>query len=85
MGTLDYSGWKKLVVAVPPSPDGTKGIVQTSSYYGTRPGLTILGFRIDCEPEFASGSYYSYFDDLRVVTDLYAFENSDPYDMSDEW
>ena len=85
MGTLDFSGWKEMIVAVPPSPDGTKGIVQTSAYYGDRPGLTILGFRIDCEPEFASGTYYSYFDDLSVVTDLYAFENSDPYEMNDDW
>ncbi len=85
MGTLDFSGWKEMVVAVPPSPDGTKGIVQTSAYYGERPGLTILGFRIDCEPEFASGIYYAYFDDLRVVTDLYAFENADPYEMDDNW
>ncbi len=85
MGKLDYTGWKELVVAVPPSPDGTKGIVQTSAYYGERPGLTIRGFRIDCDPVFATGSYYVYFDDLSVVTDLYAFENSDPYDMSDDW
>ncbi len=85
MGELGFTGWKEMVVAVPPSPDGTRGIVQDSAYFGVNPGLTVLGFRVDCDPMYASGSYYIYFDDLRAVTDLYAFENSDPYDMDDNW
>ena len=70
--TVKFSGWKKLTVAVPPSPDGVHGIVQTSAYHGDRPGLRIVGFRVDCNPELARGSYYLYLDDLRAVTDLYA-------------
>ncbi len=85
MGDLNFTGWKKMVVAVPPSPDGTRGIVQDSAYFGESPGLTILGFRVDCDPMYASGSYYLYLDDLRAISDLYAFENSDPYDMDDNW
>lgn len=85
MGTLDFTGWKQMVVSVPPSLDGVYGIVQDAAYYGTRPGLSILGFRVDCDPEFTSGSFYLYLDDLRAVTDLYAFENSDPFDMDDSW
>ncbi len=85
VGELNFTGWKKMVVAVPPSPDGTRGIVQDSAYFGVNPGLTILGFRVDCDPMYASGQYYLYLDDLRAISDLYAFENSDPYDMDDNW
>ena len=33
MGDLEFSGWKKLTTAIPPSPDGVHGIVQSSVYY----------------------------------------------------
>ena len=85
MGQLAFTGWKKMTAVVPPSPDGEHGIVQSSAYYGSRPGLRIRGFRIDCNPMLARGSYYVYFDDLRVVTDLYDLENHDEDDMSDNW
>lgn len=85
MGSLSFSGWKKLTVAVPPSPDGERGIIQSSVYFGDRPGLRIVGFKVECDPMLARGSYYMYFDDLRAVTDLYAIENRDKDDMSDNW
>ena len=85
MGTLAFPGWKQMVVAIPPSPDGKHGIVQDSAYFSSRPGLSVVGFRVDCNPEFAFGTYYIYFDDLRAISDMYAFENRDPYDMMDNW
>ena len=85
MGTLAFSGWKKMPVAVPPSPDGERGIVQQSAYYGEKPGLRIVGFRVDCDPLLARGSYYMYLDDLRAVTDLYDMENRNEDDMIDNW
>ena len=85
MGTLAFSGWKKMTVAVPPSPDGERGIVQQSAYYGEKPGLRIVGFRVDCDPLLARGSYYTYLDDLRAVTDLYDMENRNEDDMIDNW
>lgn len=85
VGTLDFTGWKKLTVAVPPSPDGVHGIVQTSAYHGDKPGIKIIGFRIDCDPMLAKGAYYVYFDDMRAVTDLYAMQNRDEDDMDDNW
>ncbi|NLM01640.1 MAG: flagellar filament protein FlaA [Treponema sp.] len=85
MGELQFSGWKKMTVAVPPSPDGEHGIIQTSAYHGDRPGLRIIGFRVDCNPMDARGSYYIYFDDMRAVTDLYDIENRDEDDMNDNW
>ena len=85
MGSLGFSGWKKLTCVIPPSPDGEHGIVQSSAYYGDKPGLKILGFRVDCNPMKARGQFYMYFDDLRAVTDLYDMENHDEDDMSDNW
>lgn len=85
MGSLGFSGWKKLTCVVPPSPDGEHGIVQSSAYYGDKPGLRILGFRVECNPMQARGAYYVYFDDLRAVTDLYDLENHDEDDMADNW
>ncbi len=85
MGNLEFSGWKKLTTAIPPSPDGEHGIIQSTPYFGNKPGLKIVGFRVDCSPMDAQGSYYIYFDDLRAVTDLYDVENRDPDDMDDAW
>ncbi len=85
VGNLGFSGWKKMQVAVPPTPDGEHGIVQQSPYDGVRPGLRIIGFRVDCNPQLARGTYYFYMDDLRAVTDLYDIENKDEDDMRDDW
>ena len=85
MGSLEFSGWKKLTTAIPPSPDGEHGIIQSSVYHGDRPGLRIVGFRVDCNPMEARGAFYMYMDDLRAVTDLYDMENRDEDDMSDSW
>ncbi len=85
LGNLGFSGWKKMTVAIPPTPDGEHGIIQQSAYNGTRPGLRIVGFRVDCNPMLARGTYYLYLDDLRAVTDLYDVENRDEDDMMDDW
>ncbi len=85
MGTLTFSGWRKVTVAVPPSPDGVHGIVQSSAFHGDKPGLKITGFRIDCDPETAIGSYYVYFDALHAITDVYDVENRDADDIIDNW
>jgi hypothetical protein len=85
VGSLGFSGWKKMQVAVPPTPDGEHGIIQQSAYDGVRPGLRIVGFRVDCNPMLARGTYYVYLDDLRAVTDLYDVENRDEDDMHDDW
>lgn len=86
LGTLNFQGWKKLTVAVPPqAPDGTTGIVQRNYHYSNRMGIKVVGFKVVCDPMQAYGSFYVYFDDLRAVTDLFAEDNRDPDDMSDAW
>jgi len=86
MGRLNFQGWKKLTVAIPPqSSDGVNGVVQRSYHYNNQMGIKITGFRVQCDPMEAYGSYYIYFDDLRAVTDLFAENNRDPDDMADGW
>jgi hypothetical protein len=86
MGKLNFLGWKKLSVSIPPqNPDGRTGIVQRNFHYTNRMGIKVVGFRIECDPIESFGTYYVYFDDLRAVTDLFAEDLRDPDDMSDSW
>ena len=79
MGKLNFSGWKRMTVAVPPT------IVQRDYHYNDRMGLQILGFLIEPDLMETYGTYYVYFDDLRVYTDLFAEESRDGDDMLDSW
>lgn len=86
MGRLNFQGWRRLTVAIPPqSIDGRSGIIQRSYHYNNQMGVRITGFRIDTDPMQSFGSYYVYFDDLRAVTDLFAEHDRDPDDMVDGW
>ncbi|MDR0690254.1 MAG: flagellar filament outer layer protein FlaA [Spirochaetaceae bacterium] len=86
LGKLNFQGWKKLTVAIPPqAPDGINGIVQRNYHYNNQLGVKIIGFRIDCDLMETYGTYYVYFDDLRAVTDLFAENNRDTDDMADAW
>ena len=71
MGTLNFIGWKKLTVAIPPS------ILQSEYHYTYRSGIRITGLEVDCDPLDSFGTYYIYFDDLRAVTDLFGESKRD--------
>jgi hypothetical protein len=79
MGRLNFSGWKQMTVAIPPS------LEQRNPHYNTETGIKILGFVIDADINQAYGTYYVYFDDLRATTDLFAEVSRDPDDMVDNW
>ena len=85
MGKLNFQGWKRLTVAIPPQTSDGLGVTQRSYHYNNQMGIRITGFRINCDPMESYGSYYIYFDDLRAVTDLFAENNRDPDDMADGW
>jgi hypothetical protein len=86
MGRLNFMGWKRMTVTIPPqADDGLSGVVQRNYHYNNHMGIKIMGFRIDCDPMEAYGSYYIYFDDLRATTDLFSEYNRDPDDMVDGW
>jgi hypothetical protein len=79
IGTLNFIGWKKMTVAIPPS------ILQTEYHYTYRSGIRITGLKVECDPMDAYGTFYIYFDDLRSVTDLFGESKRDADDMSDGW
>jgi len=86
MGRLNFMGWKRMTVTIPPqADDGLSGVVQRNYHYNNHMGIKIMGFRIDCDPLEAYGSYYIYFDDLRAMTDLFSEYHRDPDDMADGW
>ena len=79
IGTLNFIGWKKLTVAIPPS------ILQTEYHYTYRSGIRITGLKVETDPMDSYGTYYVYFDDMRAVTDLFGESKRDSDDMSDGW
>ena len=79
VGRLNFSGWKKLTVTIPPE------ITQKDFHYPNLNGLKFGGFRVDCDLIDTYGVYYIYFDDLRAVTDLFSEESRDIDDMADGW
>lgn len=79
MGKLNFSGWRKLTVAVPPS------LKQRDYHYSNRLGVKVKGFMVETDPAESYGTYYIYFDDMRAVTDLFAEEDRDEDDMVDSW
>jgi hypothetical protein len=85
MGKLNFQGWKRLTVAIPPQAEDGTGIIQRDYHYNNKTGIRVAGFRVNCDPMEAQGSYYIYLDDLRAVTDLFAENDRDPDDMSDAW
>jgi hypothetical protein len=76
---LNFSGWQKLTVAIPPN------IAQTDFHYTSKNGIKFLGFKIECDMEESVGTYYIYFDDLSAVTDLFMETVMEKDDMKDNW
>lgn len=79
LGKLNFSGWRKLTVAVPPS------IVQSDLHYTSKEGIRFLGLKIECAMDEAFGTYYFYFDDISAETDLFSLKIRDEDDMDDGW
>jgi hypothetical protein len=79
VGKLNFMGWKKLTVAVPPE------IVQSEYHFTYKSGIKVLGFRVEPDPLEAYGTYYLYLDDMRAVTDLFSESFRDADDMVDGW
>ena len=78
MGTLNFIGWKKLTVAIPPA--------SCRRNITTRPQRNPdHGVRVETDPLDSYGTYYVYFDDMRAVTDLFGESKRDSDDMSDGW
>jgi hypothetical protein len=86
MGRMNFQGWKVMTAVIPPQQElGFNGIVQQNYHYSNISGIKVTGFRIDCDPMEAYGSYYVYLDDLRAVTDLFTEDMRDADDPVDDW
>ena len=79
VGRLNFTGWKRLTVAIPPT------VSQTQFHFLERNGIKFEGFKIEVDPMEASGTYYIYFDGLRAITDLFAESVRDTDDIPDGW
>jgi Flagellar filament outer layer protein Flaa len=79
VGSLTFMGWKNLKVVIPPT------IVQTDYHFTYKDGIKITGFKIECDPLEAMGTYYMYFDDIRAETDLFGEARRDADDPADGW
>jgi len=79
VGKLNFLGWKRLTVAIPPA------IKQADFHYTAKNGVQFLGFRVDCDLDESFGRYYMYFDDLSAVSDLFLEKSRDQDDMQDIW
>jgi len=84
MGDLNFQGWRQLTAVIPAQgADGKSGVVQrNNTNTSVRPGIEIIGFRVHTDLVDSQGSYYIYFDDLRVMRDMFALgrEDDDPVD-----
>ena len=79
MGLLDFVGWKKVNIPIPSS-------IKQHNYHDTDwRGISFAGFSVKTDPGDAYGVYYVYFDELRVMTDIYSEEHRDEDDMEDGW
>ncbi len=79
MGNLNFMGWKKLTVAIPPS------ITQDEYHYTNKRGIKLVGFRVEADLKETYGTYYIYLDDIRAVSDLFEEYYRDTDDMVDSW
>jgi len=79
MGKLNFLGWKKMTVAVPP-------IISQADYHHTSAmGIKFVGLKVYCDLMESFGTFYIYFDDLSAVTDLFEELKKDADDIPDDW
>lgn len=77
LGRLDFWGWKELSVIVP------GWLPQSPQYAMLDKNLHFVSFFIDSDMYEVPGTFYTYLDDLRVITDLSEF-TGDPA-IKDNW
>ncbi len=89
VGQLNFRGWRKLSVTVPPySRNGGGVLTGVKQFDPRRPldsGIDIEAIIIEPLYTEAYGTYYVYFDDLRATTDLAVITERDTDDPVDAW
>lgn len=79
LGNLNFQGWQRMRVVVPPQID------QVINVNGTRRGLYFTGFYVVTDIDTSYGSFYMYFDNLSVLVDRFWEETQDPNEPLDVW
>lgn len=76
LGKLDYVGWKKLKVDIPSNPDNPffKQIYRTKETYFKTHGVVFRGLLIKFDPKYSYGTFYTYFDNLEVESNIYRYQ-----------
>ncbi len=64
-GDINFRGWRNLRISIP------SGIPQTVEYVPQRRGLELVKFVLWTRPEERADEFFVYFDELRVMTDLF--------------
>ncbi len=75
---LNYTGWRQLSINIPLN-------INQQDKTGFQYGLYFTAFLIETEFYDAEGTYYTYFDDIRAVSDLIADSIIDDDDITDGW
>jgi len=65
LGSLDYAGWKDLMVTIPPS------IPQEVNTIPRLRGLKLVKFMIWSRPRGNVSNFFVYFDQIKVLTDMF--------------
>lgn len=79
VGTLNFSGWRKLTVQVP------SYIAQENPRLTAEEGLTFKGFGVKFNLLESYGNYFIYFDNLAAEVSRYKQENLNLDDPRDNW
>jgi hypothetical protein len=84
MGNIGYSGWKNLRARIP------NNILQSKRVLPRRAGLTFVKFRIWTQPTEPVHDFYIYFDQFKILTDMFETlydgdELADPERVQELW
>lgn len=78
IGRLDFWGWREMSVIIP------GWLPQSSSYAMLDKNLRFVSLFVECDIFEVPGTFYAYFDQLRVITDLSEFSGGDET-IRDNW
>jgi hypothetical protein len=77
VGRLDFWGWKEMSVIIP------GWLPQSASYALLDKNLHFVSFFVECDNYEVPGTFYTYIDQFRVVTDLSEFSGDET--IKDTW
>jgi hypothetical protein len=77
VGRLDFWGWKEMSVIIP------GWLPQAASYALLDKNLHFVSFIVECDLYEVPGTFYTYFDQFRVITDLSEFTGDET--IKDTW